>query len=191
MNAKSLLRADIPVALVVVILAGGIGCGEKQPSPRSAARKAAPAMSMTLTSPAFEDGRPIPKEHTGDGEDISPALQWSGVPEATASFVVICDDPDAPVGTWDHWVAYNLPPSLRELPAGAEPDGWVQGRNSWGNARWRGPSPPPGGAHRYFFRIYALDASLDLPGGADKKAVLRAAKDHTLAAGQLMGTYGR
>jgi len=146
-------------------------------------------MTLELTSPAFSEGEAIPCT----GEDVSPALAWTGVPEGTQSIALIMDDPDAPGRTWDHWVIYNLPPDTTRLPEairsdGDLPAGAVHGRNSWNRNDYGGPCPPSG-THRYFFKLYALDAMLDLPPGAAKQALLDAMAGHILAETQLMGTY--
>lgn len=162
---------------------------------------------MELKS-SFDNGARIDKRHSGEGEDLSPSLSWSDAPAGTKSFALICDDPDAPSPKrpgptpWVHWVIYNIPGSLRQLPQGipriAEPPqvaGAKQGKNSWDsdNTGYRGPMPPPGsGVHRYFFKLYALDTVLDLePSKATKDAVVRAMQGHVLAEGQLVGTYQR
>src|SRR5207249_20350 len=136
-------------------------------------------MKLELTSTAFREGQPIPKPHTGDGRDLSPPLQWSNPPEKTRSFALICEDPDAPRGTWTHWVLVNIPAESRGLKEGfskeaTEPDGSVQGTNDFGNTGYGGPAPPPGKPHRYFFKLYALDTRLDLPAGVKKDRVLAA-----------------
>jgi Raf kinase inhibitor-like YbhB/YbcL family protein len=150
---------------------------------------------MQLTSTAFRDGDMISKECTCDGADRSPALAWSGAPENAKSFALICDDPDAPRGTWVHWVLFNLAPESRELPAGVSaedaPAGAAQGKNDFKKMGYGGPCPPPGKPHRYFFKLYALDTKLDLRTGATKIAVEAAMKDHILAEAQLIGKYGR
>lgn len=145
---------------------------------------------MKLTSSAFEQGAVIPTKHTCDGADVSPPLAWSDVPAGTAAFALICDDPDAPAGTWVHWVLYNLPSSVTGLREG-DAGGGVQGRNDFRTARYGGPCPPPGKPHRYFFKLYALKQSLDLKAGATKADVERAMRGQVLAEAQLMGTYGR
>ncbi len=152
-------------------------------------------MSMTLSSPAFSAGQAIPVTYSCRGQDISPALEWSDPPAGTQSFALIMDDPDAPVGTWDHWVLYNIPASARRLaeaiPAAASlPDGSLHGKNSWGRLGYGGPCPPSG-THRYFFRLYALDTVLPLSSGASKKQVLEAMKGHILAQAELMGTFSK
>jgi hypothetical protein len=146
-------------------------------------------MEITITSPAFAEGEPIPAKFSCDGEDISPELVWSGIPEGTASLALIMDDPDAPMGTWVHWVLFNLPPGSAGLPEGAAGLG-EDGNNSWKRTGYGGPCPP-GGTHRYFFKLYALDTTLDLEPGATKKALEKAMEGHILAQAELMGTYSR
>lgn len=144
---------------------------------------------MKLTSAAFVNNAPIPSEFTCDGSDLSPSLSISDVPSNAKSLVLIMDDPDAPVGTWDHWIVFNIPPSTKEIPQGAEPKG-VGGRNSWGRTGYGGPCPPSG-THRYFFKLYALDTILGLPEGSTKKDIERAMQVHIVAKAELMGTYKR
>ena len=154
----------------------------------------ADSAEITLTSPAFQDGAAIPYVYTCEGDDISPPLQWSGTPVATRSYAMVCEDPDAPRGTWIHWVLYNISrdavglakavPTLPELPSGAR-----HGRNTAGDLAYAGPCPPPGKPHRYFFRLYALDISLNLPPGATKAELDEAMDQHILGQGTLMGTY--
>ena len=150
---------------------------------------------ITITSPAFREGEKIPSEHTCDGADRSPPIEWSGVPANAQSLVLIADDPDAPGGDWVHWLVYDLPPSLTQLPAGIPEGGRLsvggsQGRTGFGAVGYGGPCPPSG-THRYFFKVYALDAMLQLAPGATKKELLQAMKGHVLAEGQLMGKYAR
>jgi Raf kinase inhibitor-like YbhB/YbcL family protein len=152
-------------------------------------------MAMKLTSAAFQDGGLIPQKHTCDGEDVSPPLTWSDLPNETRSLALIADDPDAPRGTWVHWVLYDLPPDARELPEAVPPteslpNGAKQGRNDFGKIGYGGPCPP-GGMHRYFFKLYALDRKLGLPAGKTKQELLDAMRGHVLAEAQLMGRYGR
>lgn len=161
-----------------------------------------------LTSNAFQNGRTIPKRHTGEGGDVSPQLAWSGLPAGTKELALICDDPDAPsrknpfADPWVHWVLYNLPATLTSLPEGINraaqltaPAGAKQGLNSWpqDNVGYLGPMPPNGsGPHRYYFKLYALDAPIHLPPDkATKTALLAAMQGHILAELQLMGTYER
>lgn len=166
------------------------GCSnEIQPAADDAAK-------IEVTSSAFQQGRPIPQKYTGQGDDVSPPLQWTGAPANTASFTVICEDPDAAAGIFTHWVLFNLPPKTTAVPegvakTGALPDGSEQGQNSFNEIGYNGPMPPAGQRHRYFFKVYALDKMLGLESGADKEDVLRAIKGHVLAEGELMGTYQR
>ena len=153
-------------------------------------------MSIEITSTAIQQGESIPKQYTGDGADRSPPLRWSEPPSGTKSIALICDDPDAPGATWVHWVIFDLPPQIRELTEGVPTtetlgNGAKQGTNDFGNIGYGGPAPPKGKPHRYFFKLYALDAALDLPTGATKAEVENAMKGHILAEGQLMGTYKR
>jgi Raf kinase inhibitor-like YbhB/YbcL family protein len=149
------------------------------------------AMSIELTSPAFAHGEAIPTLYSCDGDDISPPLQWQNVPAGTQSLALIMDDPDAPRGTWVHWVLYNMPPQTSELPENvALTAGSSQGTNSWNRLGYGGPCPPSG-THRYFFKLYALDSELDLAAGATKDQLLAAMEGHILAQGELMGTYAR
>lgn len=152
-------------------------------------------MAFELRSPAFQDGGLIPRTFTCDGEDVSPRLEWRDPPAGVQSFALIMDDPDAPVGTWVHWVVYDLPSELRELPERVPPGeslpvGGLHGRNSWGRLAYGGPCPP-GGTHRYVFRLYALDSVLKLAPGASKDDVLRAIQGKTLGEATLVGRYGR
>ncbi len=152
-------------------------------------------MAFELTSTAFANGDPIPMKYTCDDQDISPPLQWKDPPEGTRSFALICDDPDAPVGTWVHWVLYNLPGSTLSLPEAVPsdanlPDGGRHGQNSWGRSDYGGPCPP-GGTHRYFFKLYALDTELELDSGASKEELLRVMEGHVLAEAETMGVYSR
>lgn len=143
---------------------------------------------MQLTSPDFNAGNAIPARFTCDGDDISPELIVAGVPEQSSTLTLIVDDPDAPAGTWDHWIAFNITPGT-PIPANVGDLG-TPGLNSWGRTGYGGPCPP-GGTHRYFFTVYALDVSLDLPSGATKNEVLQAMRGHILAEAALMGTYRR
>lgn len=155
-----------------------------------------PSKSLNVTSAAYVDGTAIPVKYTCQGEDVSPPYEWSGAPAGTKAWAIIFDDPDAPMRTWVHWILYNLPPETTRLPEGAStgpglPTGSVQGKNSWGREAYGGPCPPAGKAHRYYFKVYALDAELSLGPGAEKSTLVRAMKGHVLAAGSLHGTYKR
>lgn len=144
---------------------------------------------MILTSPGFRDGEKIPQEHTCDGNDSSPHLVIRDVPGGTKSLVILMDDPDAPMGTFDHWVVWNIPPTTREIPKGTEPEG-VQGITSFGKEGYGGPCPPSG-SHRYFFKLYALDSKLDISEGSTKRDVEQSMEGHVVDEAQLMGTYER
>jgi Raf kinase inhibitor-like YbhB/YbcL family protein len=150
---------------------------------------------MEITSKAFSQGGTIPSRHTCDGEDVSPPIAWKGVPEGTRSIALICEDPDAPVGTFVHWVYYDIPPSTEGLPEGIPGDkrpeaGGVQGINDFPAIGYGGPCPPSG-VHRYFFRVYAVDTELELPPGSTVKEVMGAMDGHMLGMGELMGRYQR
>lgn len=152
-------------------------------------------MAINVTSAAFEERGAIPTRYTCDGPDVSPPLSWSSVPDGTRSLALIADDPDAPSGTFVHWVIYNLPPDTRRLPEEVPsretlPSGARQGVNGAGSVGYMGPCPPSG-AHRYFFKVYALDTELDLGGRATKEDLVNNMEEHVLAQGQLMGTYRR
>jgi len=153
-------------------------------------------MALELKTTAFAAGGAIPKKFTCDGPDVSPALSWGDAPAGTQSFALIMDDPDAPVGTWVHWVLYDLPATTRELPEGVPTDGQLasgarQGTNDFRKLGYGGPCPPSGPAHRYFFKLYALDTKLNLKAGASKADLEKAMKGHVLAQAELMGRYGR
>jgi Raf kinase inhibitor-like YbhB/YbcL family protein len=153
-------------------------------------------VALRVSSGAFGEGGDIPSVHTCDGADRSVPLRFAGAPERTSSFALIVDDPDAPRGTWVHWIVWNLPASTEDLPEGVPtdaelPDGSRQGRNDFGRTGWGGPCPPRGPAHRYFFRLYALDAPLDPGAGATRADLDRAMQGHVLQRAQLMGRYQR
>lgn len=179
----------IAAILMVVTFTGACG-----PAPTPTLPSA--STDFDLTSSAFGEGEPIPQRYTCDGEDISPPLTWTAPPEGADSLALIMDDPDAPIGTWVHWVLFNIPPDARSLsedvPAQEQlPDGSLHGNNSWRRPGYGGPCPPSGSTHRYVFTLYALDTSLDLTAGANKKAVLKALQGHVLAETQLTGEYTR
>jgi Raf kinase inhibitor-like YbhB/YbcL family protein len=152
-------------------------------------------MEIEITSSAFTDGGMIPERHTCDGEDVSPPFAFTGIPDGTKSLALICDDPDAPMGAWVHWVLFNIPPGTKELPANIAPQktfphGPKHGTNDFGKYGYGGPCPP-GGVHRYYFKLYALDTTLDLGSGITKAELVEAMQGHILAEGQLMGRYER
>lgn len=144
---------------------------------------------MELTSPAFEHHQTIPMRYTCQGEDINPPLHIADIPKGTKTLVLIMDDPDAPMGTWDHWILWNIAPT-EEIKENSVPSGAVQGKNSWGKQKYGGPCPPSG-THRYYFKLFALDTALSLAPSAGKKEVLTAIKNHILAQAELMGTYNK
>jgi Raf kinase inhibitor-like YbhB/YbcL family protein len=217
MKRRLICPARVRVLQVSALIALAVltGCRSEAPPPQQGGAAAGPPRTgstaeepgaIELTSPAFAQGRPIPKKYTADGDDVSPPLAWSGLPEGTKELALICDDPDAPdpdnprPDPWVHWVVYSIPATAKGLPETIpreprpqKPAGIVQGRNSWPaaeNVGYGGPSPPKG-RHRYFFRLYALDSELDAPPGLDKTRLLRAMEGHILAEGRLMGTYAR
>jgi len=184
----------VTVFLLVTLSILIIGCGRGEPSEEAAPTE---SISLTITSPVFADGGNIPVEYTCHGQNISPALNWSGSPAGTASFALIMDDPDA---AYTHWVAYNLPSDLNGLPEALPKDeelasGGLQGKIGSGGIGYPtgyfGPCPPKDSLHHYRFTLYALDTSLDLAAGASKDEVMQAMAGHILAQGQLVGVYQR
>jgi Raf kinase inhibitor-like YbhB/YbcL family protein len=178
-------RQTVAVVLFVTVLVG-----------MGAAAQGGGQMTMAVTTTAFAAGGEIPKKYTCDGPDLSPALSWSGLPANAQGLALIADDPDAPAGTWTHWVVWDIPlksMGLAEnmLKAKTLPDGTRQGTTDFRKVGYGGPCPPPGKAHRYFFRLYALDAKIDLPAGANRQELEEAMKGHVLAKAEVMGTYGR
>jgi Raf kinase inhibitor-like YbhB/YbcL family protein len=213
MVTRSLLHRV--VSRMSVVMATGIaaclglvtiaGCGRGDLLPAEDPSR----LTIALQSPAFSDGEMIPRTSTCDGADRSPALEWSGVPDSARSLVLICDDPDAPMGTFSHWVLFNVPPPVKGLPegiaatevitvpstesagsAGTDPPRARQGTNDFGKIGYGGPCPPYG-THRYFFRLYALDTGLDLTSSARRADLLKAIQGHVLAEGRLLGRYAR
>lgn len=182
-------------SLGVLISIPSMGLVACTPGDQSRVNEPQVAKTMTLQTNAFSPNSPIPTKYTCDGEEVSPALQWDAPPENTQSLVLIADDPDAPGRTFVHWVIYDLPPDLRQLPEALPPDpilskGGVHGKNDFNRYGYGGPCPPRG-THRYFFKLYALDTLLDLPPGAEKAEVLTAMEGHILAGGELVGQYSR
>ncbi len=172
--------------ILVLILVFIIGCNQKQKQTEIETDGVA---NMKLTSPAFAHNEPIPSEYTCDGNDLSPPLVISDVPSDAKSLALVMDDPDAPVGTWDHWIVFNIPTSTRQIVISTEAKG-TNGRNSWGRTGYGGPCPPSG-THRYFFKLYALDTELNLHESATKKDLERAMQGHILSKSELIGTYKR
>lgn len=190
---KSVVGVVSSVLMTGWLLAAGGGCRAGEPEGAGGETKAG---DIQLRSTAFREGASIPRRHTCDGADLSPPLAWEGLPEGTVSLALICDDPDAPAGTWVHWVLVDLPAETRELAEGLPkderlPGGAVQGTSSFRRTGYGGPCPPEGPAHRYFFKIYALDRKLRLGPDATKADALEAMEGHILAQGRLMGKYGR
>lgn len=149
-----------------------------------------PMATLTLRSPVFEEGGTIPQKYSCDGEDVNPPLLISGVPEGTQSLLLVMDDPDAPVGDWDHWILYNIPPQTTEIPENTVPPGAVLALNSWGRNDYGGPCPPDK-EHRYVFTLYALDTVLVLPETAQKNDVMTVIENHVLDTAKLTGRYDR
>ena len=145
---------------------------------------------MHISSPVFENGGPIPQKYTCDGDDTNPSLLISDVHPRAKSFALIVDDPDAPGGTWVHWAVWNIHPSVKEIPEGSVPEGGIQGRTSFGSARYGGPCPHSG-VHRYFFKLYALDIVLNIPLISTTEKLEEGMKGHIVADAKMMGTYSR
>ena len=153
-------------------------------------------MAFTISSTSFSNGGDIAKKFTCDGDDVSPQLAWTDPPAGTKSLALLADDPDAPVGNWNHWVLWNLPAQSRQLPENVTktpqlPDGSRQGANDFHKTGYNGPCPPPGKPHRYYFKLFALDTRLDFKGNVGRREVEAAMKDHTLGQTEWMGRYGR
>lgn len=187
-------RRLVPILLALSLISIATACrpSEQPPKPESES----PAMTITITSPAFKDGQAIPSTFTCDGADLSPPLSWKAVPDDTQSLVLIVDDPDAPKGTWVHWVLFDVEATTTDLPEGIPSKATVlsgakQGKNDFKRIGYGGPCPPPGKAHRYFFKLYALDKMLNLEAGVTKADLEAMMKGHILAQGQLMGLYMR
>jgi len=190
----------VHLVLALALVIATASCKSAQESANEEPRKSVPEetelASLKLQSAAFEHDSLIPVRYTCDGEDISPALSWSGVPDGTKSLALICDDPDAPSGVWVHWILYGIPPGTDSI-AEAVPKqnevlgGIMQGTTSFRRVGYGGPCPPKGKPHRYFFRLYALDAKLELEAGKTKEELLAAMEGHVVAQGELMGRYGR
>lgn len=184
------------LAVILILI---VSC-KRSPSPETKAdqttEKGGQSMVFTMTTTAFADSGNIPKKYTCDGEDVSPPLSWSGVPAGTKSFALICDDPDAPMGTWTHWVIWGIPGNAPGLPEGVPkvadvPGGIKQGLNSWPKVGYNGPCPPAGKPHRYIFTVFALDSDLDLSANSSKSALENAMKGHILGTAKVTGKYGR
>ena len=178
-----------PVWLLAIFFLAGCAAGKQEATEEEG------VPSMQISSNAFHEGAPIPKEYTADGKNVSPPIHWTGAPDSTKSFALVCEDPDAPRGIWTHWVLFNVPPETHELHEGMPTHAVVlggakQGMNDFRKTGYGGPDPPRG-THRYEFKVYALDSLLDLPESTNRQQLLEAMKGHILAKGQLMGKYGR
>ncbi|MFI5455526.1 MAG: YbhB/YbcL family Raf kinase inhibitor-like protein [Isosphaerales bacterium] len=205
--AKDVARAAGPAVGItsLLMLLASTGCGRTESLPADDPGR----LTIQLRSPAFAEGGMIPKTFTCDGSDRSPPLEWSGVPASARALALICDDPDAPGGTWSHWVVFNLPSQLKALREGVPKEETIpeasttvsesvveelskarQGKNDFGKNGYGGPCPPSG-THRYFFRLYALDATLDLGSNATRAEVIKAIEGRILAEGRLAGKYRR
>ncbi len=184
------------VCLIVLLPLMALNCNQNmkvEEASKELAEKSK-VRTMQIGSPAFADGAAIPKKYTCEGEDVSPPLNWGSAPEGTKSFALISEDPDAPSGIWVHWVIYNIPGEVNKLSENIPKsevvlNGVKQGLNDFEQIGYGGPCPPPGKAHRYFFKIYALDSYVNLKSGARKEELIKAIQSHILAEGQLIGTY--
>ncbi|MGD8237410.1 MAG: YbhB/YbcL family Raf kinase inhibitor-like protein [Armatimonadota bacterium] len=204
-----LTRSGVSASLVVLLTASSafvVGCRRQQPTTEPAEPTAAPAVTpgpeegpavdWELTSTAFANGERIPEHYTADGANVSPPLEWTAPPEGTAELALICDDPDAPRGTWNHWIVYGLSPEVTSLPEDVASDATVtdpalrQGVTSFGETGYGGPAPPSG-THRYQFTLYALSEATGLDAGADKQQVLAAMEGNIIAQTTLEGLYSR
>jgi len=196
------MRCMAGVTALGAIVLLSVGCARRAPGPETqpaaAPEEVMTKMAFKLSSPAFQENARIPARYTADGADVSPALSWEKPPQGTASLALIMDDPDAPRGTWVHWVLYDLPAARTDLPEGVAPQktlpelgGARQGLNDFGKVGYGGPAPPHGPAHHYRFTLYALDAPLKLPERARKPDVEKAMQGHTLGQARLVGIYSR
>lgn len=182
------------IRLLMVLVLAGVGPANIVVVP--AAKEAKTVQKLDLTSTAFHAGETIPQKHTCDGADLSPALSWTKPPAGTHSLALLCEDPDAPVGLWVHWVLWGIPADSTSLPEGVSKEktleaGLVQGSNDFKRIGYGGPCPPQGKPHRYFFRLYALDAAPALRPGATRKELRKAIEGHVIGEGELMGRYAR
>jgi hypothetical protein len=180
-----------PLALFALLLAATLAA-----QPPNQPKGGQSSMAFILTSPVFAAGAVIPNPYTCQGADMSPALTWSGQPIQATSLALVMDDPDAPAGTWVHWVMWNIPATIHLLPENVNKQerlatGAMQGRNDFGKVGYNGPCPPPGHTHRYFFRLYALDVKLTLPPGTKRKELDAAMQGHILAHAEYTGTFQR
>lgn len=180
----------IIISIILVLLIGGFIFYLCQKSEKESSQGKVKNINMKLTSPAFENNQSIPERYTCDGEDINPPLQMTEIPEGAKSLVLIVDDPDAPLGTWSHWIVWNIDPSTSLIEENSLPEGAVQGKNSFGKQSYGGPCPPIG-THRYFFKLYALDKMLELDSFSKKEEVEKSMEGHILDRVELVGLYQR
>ena len=184
------------VFLILMLLVLISGCIASEPDEETLIKEDVNMDVISVSSDVFENGGMLSSEYTCDGSDVSPGLFWNTVPAGTQSIALIVDDPDAPGGTWVHWVIYNIPADSTGLTTAVPKnksldDGSLQGKNDFGKIGYNGPCPPPGKPHRYFFKVYALDTTLSLTSGATKSQVEAAMSGHILAQGEMIGKYGR
>jgi Raf kinase inhibitor-like YbhB/YbcL family protein len=185
-NHSTNLNRRVPLVATLVLMLGAV--------PITAAQQG--GAKVNLSSPSFPNGAAIDKKFTCDGADVCPQLIWTDPPAGTKTFALLADDPDAPVGNWNHWTLWNLPATERTLVEGTPKqaqlsNGAQQGMNDFRKPGYNGPCPPPGNPHRYYFRLYALDSKLDLKSGTSKKDLEAAMKGHILGQAEWMGRYGR
>lgn len=194
-------KSFVTILVFVSILGLTLACGAKK-SDKENAGKAGKMKTLRINSPAFADGDTMPVKYTCDGDDVSPKLEWSGIPDSAKSLALICDDPDAPMGTWVHWVIFNIPPEAAGFDenytpskgvskASAPDEGPIDGINDFRCYGYKGPCPPSGPAHRYFFKLYALDTILNLKTGASKADVEKAMSGHIIARAEIIAKYKR
>ncbi len=184
----------IITAFAVALFLTMPGCRAQNGDPKKEeAKMPASNDKIEMKSDAFQSGELIPQKYTCDGADVSPSLSWGKIPPNTKELILICDDPDAPMGTWVHWVVYGISPETTGLPENAKDTtaGLMQGKSSFGKTGYGGPCPPKGKPHRYFFKLYAVDKTTGLKPGSSKADVMKSIDGHILAQGELMGRYGR
>ena len=195
-DAGSEIRGQASLLAAAVLWLGIVSCCEAADGQAEKQTMTKSNVSFVLISPAFANGAPIPAKYTADGEDVSPPLSWTAPPAGTKMLALLCDDPDAPVGEWSHWVLYDIPATETNLVERLPTTDIVlmsgaQGRNDFGKIGYGGPAPPKGKVHHYRFTLFAVDAASGLPPRAAKKHVLKAIEGHVLAKAELVGTYKR
>lgn len=178
------------IAIFIVLIIFGLFILFKQINKKEAENINIKIKLMKIESSAFKNNEYIPSKYTCDGENINPPLKISGIPQNTQSLVLIVDDPDSPTGTWVHWTVFNIDPKIQEISENSVPEGAVEGITDFGSIGYGGPCPHSG-THRYFFKLYALDAKLDLLAGSSKKEIEKAMEGHILDKAELIGLYSR